>query len=286
MTQLSAKHKQEQEEAVASATEKLRSELQTPGSDAAQVAVKHAEELKSLEARLIAKHEAEMKAVIEKIRNELTQANTTQGEKQSLSAEEHEQALKAATERGRMEYATKLKLKDSMLQKAQNNAKHLETQIKAWREAGLVPMESPVAASGSGTVLAVAASQSAAASTSTGGSTAAAAPNALPRKPSAVAAIAGAARGAPNTRGRGLTRGAARGGAPGRGGAPAQAAAPAAAQAVSIMGAAGKRNREEGEAASSDSLAKRLKPAEGVAKPVAFRRDRIAPQPPPAPPAT
>jgi nucleoprotein TPR len=38
------------------------------------------------------------------------------------------------------------------------------------------------------------------------------------------------------------------------------------------MGAAGKRTREEGDAVADDSLAKRLKPAEGTSKPVAIRR--------------
>ena len=44
------------------------------------------------------------------------------------------------------------------------------------------------------------------------------------------------------------------------------------------MGAASKRAREEGEASSGeDSLAKRLKPADGSGKPVTLRRDRVPP---------
>ncbi|KAL5482794.1 MLP1_9 [Sanghuangporus weigelae] len=128
------------------ATEKLRTELQDPGVDTAEIATRHAEELRVLEARLTAKHEEELKAAIERTRKEAKEEATKAGAvaplgttQDTISKEEHEQALKAATERGRMESTTKLKLKDGMLQKAQANVKHLEAQIKAWREAGVVP---------------------------------------------------------------------------------------------------------------------------------------------------
>ncbi|KAL5532482.1 MLP1_2 [Sanghuangporus sanghuang] len=82
--------------------------------NAAEIAPRHAKELRVLEPRLIAKHEEEeLKAAIERTRKE-----------------EHEQALKAATERGMMVSATKLKWKYGMLQKALANVKHLEAQIK------------------------------------------------------------------------------------------------------------------------------------------------------------
>ncbi|OCB87264.1 Cse1-domain-containing protein [Sanghuangporus baumii] len=98
----------------AAATEKLWAELQNPGADAAEIAPRHAKELRVLEPRLIAKHEEEeLKAAIERTRKE-----------------EHEQALKAATERGMMVSATKLEWKYGMLQKALANVKHLEAQIK------------------------------------------------------------------------------------------------------------------------------------------------------------
>ncbi|KAL5524681.1 MLP1_8 [Sanghuangporus sanghuang] len=153
---LTERHKQEQEQAVTAATEKLRAELQSPGADAAEITTRHARELRVLEARLTAKHEEELKAAIERTRKEAKEeaakagAATSLGTTQDMiSKEEHEQALKAATERGRMESTTKLKLKDGMLQKAQANVKHLEAQIKAWREAGIVPTNAPTIPPGS-----------------------------------------------------------------------------------------------------------------------------------------
>jgi len=213
--------------------------------------------------------------------------------------EEHEQALKQATERGRMESVTKLKLKDSMLLKAQNNVKNLEAQIKAWRDAGIIPAGAPLLPSSSTASPAPAKPAAAVpvAPVATG-----ATPAALPRKPSVAVAstgqtsapvaaeLAGRGRGA----GRGV-RGAGRGAlvmrGTGRGLAPAavasavQASGAGAAPAVagvSIIGAAGKRAREETEA--MDSLSKRIKPAEVASKPIALRRDRIPP-PNPTPPS-
>ncbi|KAL5476490.1 MLP1_5 [Sanghuangporus weigelae] len=52
------------------ANEKLRAELQNLGTDAAEMATRHAEELRVLEARLTAKHEEELKAAIERTRKE------------------------------------------------------------------------------------------------------------------------------------------------------------------------------------------------------------------------
>ena len=256
-----------------------------------------------MEARLVAKHEAEMKAALEKLRSELSKATAQTGQngKAAITTEEHEQALKAATDRGRMEAATKLRLKDSMLAKAQNNVKQLEAQIKAWREAGIIPAadsSANAAASGSGTTAHVPPvvphpRAGAPAATSTAGQ-AAGAPNALPRKPAGMVPAPVGGPGGRTVRSNPRAP-SGRGGAPGgRGGAPVQAAAAAAAtaasanaaQGVSIMGAAGKRSREEGEIPASDSLAKRLKPVEVTGKPVPFRRDRIAPTPPQPPPAT
>ena len=108
---------------------------------------------------------------------------------------------------------------------------------------------------------------------------------ALPRRPPVGGATTG---GVPLGRG-GAVRGLPRGGVPGgRGGAPVRTApvkqpAPAAAAAatttatvpaggVSIMGAAGKRPREEGTSPADDSLAKRLKPADAAGKPLPIRR--------------
>ena len=107
---------------------------------------------------------------------------------------------------------------------------------------------------------------------------------ALPRRPPVGGATTG---GVPLGRG-GAVRGLPRGGVPGgRGGAPVRTApvkqpAPATAAAaatttvpaggVSIMGAAGKRPREEGASPADDSLAKRLKPADAAGKPLPIRR--------------
>ncbi|KAH8108683.1 hypothetical protein DFH11DRAFT_1067215 [Phellopilus nigrolimitatus] len=287
------KHKQEQEEAVAAATAKLRSELQAPETDALKLAAfRHGEELRMLEAKLVAKHEEELSAVIEKARRDAA-ASASPGEDKK-STEEQEQALKSATERGRMESATKLKLKDSMLLKAQTNVKNLEAQIKAWREAGLIPADTPTvplaaAANPAKPAVSIPAKPVPVASTSASspaaavaGSSASATSATLPRKPSVnvtaganatEASARGARGGVRGTRGAG--RGVARGGAS-RGGAPAalaQAVANNSADSVSIIGAAGKRNREEAD--GPDSLAKRIKPAEGAGKPVVVRRDRI-----------
>ncbi|KAL5512816.1 hypothetical protein ACEPAG_3082 [Sanghuangporus baumii] len=139
------------------ATEKLRAEVQNPSADAAEIATRHAEELRVLEARLATKHEEELKAAIGRTRKEAKEEATKAAAaaaplgatQDMISKEEHEQALKAATERGRMESTTKLKLKDGMLQKAQANVKHLEAQIKAWREAGIVPTNAPTIPPGS-----------------------------------------------------------------------------------------------------------------------------------------
>ncbi|OCB84369.1 hypothetical protein A7U60_g8353 [Sanghuangporus baumii] len=108
-----------------------------PGADAAEIATRHAKELRVLEVRFAARHEEELKAAIERTRKEAKEedakasAATSLGTTQDMiSKEEHEQALKAATERSTMESATKLKWKDGMLQKALANVKHFEAQIK------------------------------------------------------------------------------------------------------------------------------------------------------------
>ena len=62
---LTEKHKQERERAVNTATEKLRGELQNPGADIATITARHAQELRELEARLVAKHKEELKFAIE-----------------------------------------------------------------------------------------------------------------------------------------------------------------------------------------------------------------------------
>lgn len=284
---MTEKHKQEQQEAVNEATEKLRTALETPHSDTDEIAARHAEELRALEARLVAKHEEELRGAIEKVRQETSVKTSELQVTKEKSSEDNDQALKAATERGRMEAATKLKLKDSMLIKAQNNVKQLEAQIKAWREAGFIPADAPTTALAPSVPVAAkpVPSMSTTPLTSTTSPSSSTTANALPRKPS-IATITpeSAMRGGRGvTRGiRGVTRGAisARGAGLARGGAPAQSAAAAepAVAGMTIMGAAGKRTREESD--TPDSLAKRIKPAEGGSKPVTLRRDRIPPSNP------
>lgn len=100
--------------------------------------------MRSLETKLVAKHEEELKAAREEARKEALQsAGGSKDDEGGVSAEEHDQALKAAVERGRREISVKLKLKEQMLIKAQSNVKHLEAQIKAWRDEGIVPPDAP-----------------------------------------------------------------------------------------------------------------------------------------------
>lgn len=295
-TALVEKHKKEQEEAVASAIAKLKAELQTP-ANANDITARHAEELRSLEAKLNAKHAQELKDAVEKARKEAT------GSPDKVAEEQHLQDIVAATERGRLEMASKLKLKDNVLLKVQNNVKKLEWQIQTLRESGVAipdppasltstpltkqPAAKPPAATGAPSQLAVVrtplATGVSAPTTQSAASKPLMATGSLPTQPTppvGAAAVRGARGG-----GRGLVRGALRGGIT-RGGAPGRVAVAqppateiasdgsASGSGVSIMGAAGKRGREDSE--TPDSLAKRIKPAEGAAKPVALRRDRIS----------
>ena len=197
--------------------------------------------------------------------------------------EQHEAEIAAAVERGRMEASAKGKIKDQQLVRAQNKLKELEAQILMWKQTGVIKETTPTT-----TTKPAAATAAPAASTST---STAAGSKTLPRKPTLNApgqpAQAASAAGAGRGRGvalRGAARGAAqslaiKGTAAGRG-APAQTTAGTASESsgVSIMGAASKRAREEGEASSGeDTLAKRLKPADGSGKPVTLRRDRVPP---------
>ena len=130
--------------------------MQAPGADIATITARHAQELRDLEVRLVAKHEEELKVTIEKAQKEAKEkaarasVGAASGVSQDMiSKEEHEQVLKAATERGGMDLTTKLKPEDGMLQKAQMIVKRLEAQIKAWREAGIIPVNAPTIPPGS-----------------------------------------------------------------------------------------------------------------------------------------
>ncbi|TFY64347.1 hypothetical protein EVJ58_g2677 [Rhodofomes roseus] len=302
----------QQQAAVEAAVEKLRNELQSapPSASSDEVVARHAQELRDLESKLTAKFNEEMKAAVESAaaaaRAESLASSSAGGDQQvaiqeALAAherklrEQHETEIAAAVDRGRMEAAAKGKLKDQQLVKAQNKLRELEAQILQWKQAGIIKETTPTGAKPAAVSAAVptvakptAGTSATAASTSAVAATGA---KALPRKPSLNAAgqPAQAVLAAGAGRGRGATvRGAARGAAQGLSikgtaagrDAPAQAPGGTATEGsgVSIMGAASKRAREEGDASSGeDSLAKRLKPADGNSKPIMLRRDRVPP---------
>jgi nucleoprotein TPR len=277
----------QQEASVKAATESVMAQLQSSNasSSSEELSKRHAEEMRALQERLSKKYQEDQKAAVDaavaavQIGQPSGASPSESGQSAAIAAavaarEKELQALHAeeiasAVDRGRMEQATKGKLKDAQLVKSQKRVKELEAQILEWRNAGHIP-GSPVVATPSPTAP-IKPATSNTPSTSV----------ALPRKPSIVAGTApveGAGRG---VRGgvRGVVRGAARGlnirgAAPGRGGAPPGSTSittSAPTGQVSFIGAASKRSREEGEPAD-DSLVKRLKPAEGGSGPVPLRR--------------
>ena len=257
------------------------------------------EELRNLEERLKKQHAEELARAVE-----ATSAASSANPDQQAAIDaavnarlqeihtKHEQEIEAAIERGRLEAGAKTRLKDAQLLKVNARLKELEAQLAQFKTG---------APTQQGTSAASAAKPAPAVQTNAGAKVTALAAGAKPAAPAQgqkAPGAAGAAQtrpgglpprpGAPNARGRG---GAARGGGPARGGAPglslkgaaaatseAGPAAPGPSDGVSIMGAASKRPREEGEASGDDSLAKRLKP-EG-AKPVQLQRNRVPPPPP------
>ncbi|KAH9936573.1 uncharacterized protein B0H18DRAFT_974482 [Fomitopsis serialis] len=231
---------------------------------------------------IVARHAQELRDFQEEMKAAVEAAAARAGSLAALTP--------TAVERGRMEAAAKGKLKDHSLE--------LEAQILHWKQIGVIKETTPTGAKPTaGSSAAPATAKPAAGATATApassvASTSAAAATgakALPRKPSLnVAGQPAQAAGAGRGRGgaaRGVVRGAAqglsiRGTAAGRG-APAQLPTGTAAESsggVAIMGAANKRAREEGDVSSGeDSLAKRLKPADGGSKPITLRRDRVPP---------
>ncbi|EGN98500.1 hypothetical protein SERLA73DRAFT_169454 [Serpula lacrymans var. lacrymans S7.3] len=293
-------------EAAVTAAEKAKNDLQASGSGAnsEDASKRHADELEALRLQLNNQYEADLKIAVEaavaaaKAENVTTSASNSGADQkaaintaiaahdQQLQAK-HTEEIAAAVERGRREQSVKGKLKDAQLVRAQTKLKELEAQILEWRKAGKIPEPSavpttPTAASGSTAPPTTATVKAPAPSTQPSSVPAA---NAARRQPTSGAVHLGpSATGGVATRGRGSARGARggaqralaiRGAAPATGqgeeGASSVAAAPAA--GVSIVGAASKRSREEGE--PDDSLAKRLKPAPeapGTSKPVSIRR--------------
>ncbi|KAF8887179.1 hypothetical protein BD779DRAFT_1672932 [Infundibulicybe gibba] len=299
--------------AIAEAVEKAKTEQPTAPPTDDETAKRHAEELRSLEATLTEKHKQELAAAVEAAQKEKPTAapNGDQSAAIAAAVAETEKKLQAkyteeiasAVERGRMEQAAKGKLKDSQLVKAQKKVKDLEAQILEWTNAGILPATTsapaPTAAAVApvvpspnvtavpqtpkNTVAPQATHQATPKNTAAPQATPQATPNAstsLPRKPSMNTpggTAVGVGRGAGAGRGQPLRVPPQRAGpgAPGLGrAAPPKPPVPAPATGgVSIMGAAGKRAREETTTPGDDTLAKRLKPAEPANKPpVALRR--------------
>jgi nucleoprotein TPR len=290
---------EEQDAAIKAAVEKATSELRNAPSTAPDELVKqHAEELRALEERLVAKHQEELNkaneaAAAKTQESQSAPANSLTAEDQktaidmAVAAQEaalkakHDAAVEKALENGRLEATMKLRLKDTQLIRAQNKVKELEGQIEEWKKAGIIPggtaAEPTSASSATSSSLPVgppsASAPSPTTSTSRGGMPMGAGA-ALVRKASvASGAAAGASGQQQPARGRGRggvrgsigIRGAAVPGA-GRGASTAPQGSAggkpvASAGGVSIMGAASKRTREEGEVLTEDSLSKRLKPA-------------------------
>ncbi|KAI0081625.1 hypothetical protein K474DRAFT_1635534 [Panus rudis PR-1116 ss-1] len=302
--------------------EKLKQELQSNAP--AETVKKHADELRALEERLTQKHQEELKAALEAAAAAKDSgaaaipADREEAIKAALAAreaelkEEREKEIAEALERGRMEAATRSKLKDSQLVRAQKRLKDLEAQIEEWKAKGLLPVEQPPAASSSGDATSPVTSAPAASTSTTNTSTtntagpsttpaAASTPtNAAAPGPSGAAKTVPAKTG-PAGRGNGAgsnlppkPMGAGRGrGAPSIRGAARNLATAAglnikgasdsqASAAETNAGAAGKRTREDGEEAPASSLAKRMKSAEsggagGSSKPVTLNRNRVGP---------
>ncbi|KAF8903177.1 hypothetical protein CPB84DRAFT_810991 [Gymnopilus junonius] len=116
---------------------------------------RHAEQLRSLEERLKAQYDAELKARVESAVAEALKTSPASTPIQNSTDQQaaidaalgqfkkdietrHSEEIASAVERGRMEAAAKGKLKDSQLVKAQKRVKELEAQIQEWKAAGIV----------------------------------------------------------------------------------------------------------------------------------------------------
>jgi nucleoprotein TPR len=270
--------------AVTAAVDKLKSELQASGSSAIpdDIAKAHAEELQSLQVRLLAEHQKQLHAAVEAAKNDLPSGGPAMSDTELKAAiaaaiAEHDKELEPrrqaelqeATESGRREADMKSRLKDAQLLRTQTKLKEKEALILSWQNAGLVPKDEK----SSTPAKSAPANASSSAPPTTPAPLATTAPpvkqNTAGVTPTATPQAARGARGGT----RGATRGTARGlsirAAPGGG---ASSITPSGPSNVSIIGAASKRAREEADGPADDSLAKRLKPAEGTSKPVAIRR--------------
>lgn len=282
-------------------------------------APQQAELLRSVEAKLAAKHQQELKAAVEAARKEATEAaqkaaadaarsekpspNVGPDQEAAVSAvvaetveklkAKHAEEVATAMARGKDEGMAKAKLKDSLLVRAQKKVKDLEAQIVEWRAAGLLPQlpaptppAKPAAATTAPAGSSTAANPPAAPVTSSGTS---ATPNptanaTLPRKPPTSTPTGPAQVGVGAGRGGATTRGRAiqraMGGAVGGGlGRAAPTKPPMAPEGGMSIMGAAGKRPRESEA-PDDSLAKRLKPADpGVKPPVTLRRPAPGPAP-------
>jgi len=285
--------------------EKLKGEL-GPNSSAEEkeaLVKKHTEELGALQAKLVEQHEKDLKAAVnaavEAVQREALDAAHNFEKQPTIDAAiaaydasvraQHEAEIESAVERGRREQITKGKLKDAQLAKAQKRVKDLEAQILEWKNTGALPQDTTIAAAPAAAPPTTPNTTTTPASLPTAtssqiqptASTSAAStsePGQAPRRPSMQAGVSPTrvSRGNAPAVGRGGGRGAAAARTPpvrattGRASLSHAAGSPA---GMSIMGAAAKRPREEGNDPTDDSLAKRLKPSEGTGKgPVPIRR--------------
>ena len=278
------------------AAEKSNNEQALTAAAQAELAARHAEELRALETKLTDKHQEELQAAIKKAQQEKPTPNAGGDQTDQKAAIEaaiaelqtkHAEEISAAVERGRMESAAKSKLKDSQLVKAQKRVKELEAQILALDSAA-GSSASPVAGPSSVPSATIISNPPQVANPSTSAkpnptpdaSSSASAP--LPRKPTAAnAPPTGPARGVGRgvVRGRGVQR--PLGGAVGLGrAAPTKPAEAPPAGGMQIIGAATKRPLDDS-SSSEDSLAKRMKPAEPAIKPPVLIRRPPSGAPPP-----
>ncbi|KAJ4482315.1 hypothetical protein J3R30DRAFT_3402901 [Lentinula aciculospora] len=278
------------EVAVSAAVEKVKSELQPSEVPSADLIAKHQAELKALEERLTAKHQDELKVAVESkglvtagsgtdVQAAVTAAIAAHDKKRDVKIAEE---ISAAVERGRMEAASKMKLRDSQIIRVQTKLKEYEAQIQTWKQEGLLPKDAKVSPLSNKAPPPPSPSTSSNPSVPLSSSTATTSTNtptnaAHPRRPSVPSAAnaaassstivptpgAGRGRGVPSAVVRGAIRGAARGAASGAGRGGKQPLS----GGITIQGAA---KRPAPESAGDDTLAKRLKPATG--NPVTLRR--------------
>lgn len=290
--------------AVAIAVQKAKAEFENG---------ENVEELRSLEEKLRAQHQEELQAAIENARKEQNTTIPPPNQQAAIEAavvehqkaleEKHAKDIEGALERGRMEQATKNKLKDAQLVKAQTRVKDLEIRIQKWKDAGYIPPEELAATAPKTLAPVPRPAAPTPAAPSQGPTQATPAPNVPPtgpgpaRKPgpTPTGPAAGVGRGGTAIRGQARVT-APRGGAiAGRGGAPVRPVANALAGAsantttptapaatappgsLTIVGAS-KRPREEQANAADDTLAKRIRPAPETQPKPAMAPRRLPPQ--------